>query len=30
MEQWRYQPTLPNGEPVEVITTIAVDFRLKK
>ncbi|HVO99224.1 MAG TPA: M56 family metallopeptidase [Bryobacteraceae bacterium] len=25
---WRYQPTLLNGEPVEVITTIAVIFRL--
>jgi protein TonB len=26
--QWRYQPTLLNGQPVEVITTIAVNFRL--
>jgi TonB family protein len=25
---WRYQPTLLNGEPVEVITTITVSFRL--
>jgi TonB family protein len=25
---WRYQPTLLNGEPVEVITTIAVIFKL--
>jgi TonB family protein len=25
---WRYQPTLLNGEPVEVITTIAMTFRL--
>lgn len=25
---WRYQPTLLNGEPVEVITTIDVTFRL--
>ncbi len=25
---WQYQPTLLNGEPVEVITTIAVTFRL--
>jgi TonB family protein len=29
VRQWRYQPTLLNGEPVEVVTTIAVDFRLK-
>jgi protein TonB len=26
--QWRYQPTLLNGEPVEVLTTISVNFRL--
>ena len=26
--QWRYRPTLLNGEPVEVITEIVVDFRL--
>jgi len=25
---WRYQPALLNGEPVEVITTIDVTFRL--
>jgi protein TonB len=25
---WQYQPTLLNGEPVEVITTIDVTFRL--
>lgn len=25
---WRYQPTMLNGEPVEVVTTIAVIFRL--
>jgi len=29
VQQWRYQPTLLNGEPVEVETTITVDFRLK-
>jgi TonB family protein len=29
VKQWRYQPTLLNGEPVEVVTTIAVDFRLQ-
>jgi protein TonB len=26
--QWRYQPTLLNGEPIEVLTTIQVDFKL--
>ena len=26
--QWRYQPTLLNGEPVEVLTEIAVNFTL--
>jgi TonB family protein len=26
--QWRYQPTLLNGKPVEVITTVSVNFRL--
>jgi protein TonB len=25
---WKYQPTLLNGQPVEVVTTITVDFRL--
>ncbi len=29
VKQWKYQPTLLNGEPVEVITTIAVNFKLK-
>jgi len=28
VQQWHYQPTLLNGEPVEVVTTITVDFRL--
>jgi protein TonB len=28
VRQWRYQPTLLNGEPVEVITTIDVVFTL--
>jgi len=27
--QWRYQPSLLNGDPIEVVTTIAVQFRLK-
>lgn len=30
VQQWRYQPTLLNGVPVEVITTIAVNFRLER
>src|SRR4029077_20039569 len=25
VRQWRYQPTLLNGEPVEVVTTISVN-----
>src|SRR5262249_33182221 len=28
VRQWQYEPTLLNGQPVEVITTIAVNFRL--
>jgi len=28
VKQWRYQPTLLNGEPVEVITQIDVNFTL--
>jgi TonB family protein len=28
VQQWRYQPALLNGEPVEVLTQITVDFRL--
>jgi TonB family protein len=27
--QWVYQPTLLNGQPVEVVTTITLDFRLQ-
>jgi len=27
--QWEYQPTLLNGEPVEVATTVTVPFRLQ-
>lgn len=30
VNQWRYQPTLLNGEPVEVITEITVNFRLPR
>ncbi|MBM3745885.1 MAG: energy transducer TonB [Acidobacteria bacterium] len=29
VKQWRYQPTLLNGEPVEVITQIDVNFTLQ-
>ena len=28
VSQWLYQPTLLNGQPVEVITTVSVNFRL--
>jgi periplasmic protein TonB len=30
VRQWRYQPTLLNGEPVEVITEIVVNFTLAR
>jgi protein TonB len=30
VRQWRYRPTMLNGEPVEVDTTISVIFRLRK
>jgi TonB family protein len=30
VRQWQYQPTLLNGEPVEVITTISVEFQLEQ
>ena len=29
LKRWRYEPTLLNGRPVEVITTVTCDFRLK-
>lgn len=28
VSQWRYQPTMLNGEPVEIDTTITVNFKL--
>jgi protein TonB len=28
VKQWRYRPTLLNGQPVEVMTTITVNFTL--
>jgi TonB family protein len=30
VRQWRYQPTLLNGQPVETATTVTVEFRLGK
>ena len=30
VKQWHYQPTLLNGAPLEVVTTIAVTFRLER
>jgi TonB family protein len=29
VQHWRYQPTLLNGKPVEVMTTIAIPFKLE-
>uniref|UniRef100_Q01X37 TonB family protein n=1 Tax=Solibacter usitatus (strain Ellin6076) TaxID=234267 RepID=Q01X37_SOLUE len=29
VKQWRYQPTLLNGQPVEVITTVTIAFELE-
>jgi TonB family protein len=29
VQQWQYQPTLLNGQPVEVVTTIMVNFHLE-
>jgi TonB family protein len=29
VEQWQYVPTLLNGEPVEIITTITFNYRLQ-
>ena len=28
VKQWKYQPTLLNGEPIEVVTTIDINFTL--
>jgi TonB family protein len=30
VSQWAYQPTLLNGQPVEVVTTVTVEFRLER
>jgi TonB family protein len=29
VQQWRYEPTLLNGQPTEIVTTVTVDFRLQ-
>ncbi|HEY1496869.1 MAG TPA: M56 family metallopeptidase [Candidatus Solibacter sp.] len=30
VKQWRYQPTLLNGQPVEVLTTVTIAFELEQ
>jgi protein TonB len=30
VQQWKYKPTLLNGQPVEVITDIIVNFTLSQ
>jgi protein TonB len=30
VSQWRYEPTLLNGQPVEVVTDIDVNFTLAR
>ncbi len=30
VQQWRYSPTVLNGEPVSVITTVTVNFKLNR
>jgi protein TonB len=30
VKQWKYEPTLLNGEPVDVITEIEVNYKLAK
>jgi protein TonB len=29
VKQWKYSPTLLNGEPIPVLSSVTVDFRLK-
>jgi hypothetical protein len=29
VSQWQYQPTLLNGQPVEVLVTITVNFAIQ-
>jgi protein TonB len=30
VKQWVYQPALLNGEPIETLTTITLDFQLEQ
>jgi len=30
VQQWRYQPTVLNGETIEILATITVNFTLKR
>jgi protein TonB len=30
VKQWKYSPTLLNGEPIPVLSSVTVDFRLKR
>jgi TonB family protein len=30
LRQWRFEPTLLNGEPIEVLTTLEVEFKLRQ
>ncbi|MEO8369475.1 MAG: energy transducer TonB [Candidatus Solibacter sp.] len=30
VKQWRYQPTLLNGQPVQIATTMQVTFELEQ
>jgi protein TonB len=30
VRQWVYKPTLLNGEPVEVVTTVTINFSLRE
>jgi periplasmic protein TonB len=29
VEHWRYAPTLVNGRPVNVLTSVSIEFHLK-
>ena len=28
VQQWRFSPTLLNGEPVEIVMTVSIEFQL--
>ena len=30
VRQWRFTPTLLNGEPVPIVMTVTVDFKLQR